>query len=58
MGTVDLHRAEVHQATGVLSARLGVSLAEALDRLRSQAYTSGRSLTETAQDIIQQQLPR
>ncbi|MEW2567860.1 ANTAR domain-containing protein [Streptomyces sp. NPDC047070] len=57
-GMVDLHRAEVHQATGVLSARLGVSLAEALDRLRSEAYTSGRTLTETARDIIERELPR
>ncbi|KAA0925424.1 ANTAR domain-containing protein [Streptomyces apricus] len=57
-GTVDLHRAEVHQATGVLSARHGIPLAEALDRLRSQAYTSGRSLTETARSIVERELPR
>ncbi|MGC5563654.1 ANTAR domain-containing protein [Streptomyces sp. FR-108] len=57
-GTVDLHRAEVHQATGVLSVQLGVSLAEALDRLRSEAYTSGRSLTDTARDIIKRKLPQ
>ncbi|MFE1795173.1 ANTAR domain-containing protein [Streptomyces sp. NPDC059517] len=57
-GMVDLHRAEVHQATGVLSARFGVSLAEALDRLRSEAYTSGRTLTDTARDIIRRELPR
>ncbi|MFF3487996.1 ANTAR domain-containing protein [Streptomyces sp. NPDC002701] len=57
-GTVDLHRAEVHQATGVLSARLGVPLAEALDRLRSQAYTSSRSLAETARSVIHRDLPR
>ncbi|MFH8345086.1 ANTAR domain-containing protein [Streptomyces sp. NPDC018045] len=51
-GEVDMHRAEVHQATGVLSVRLGVPLAEALARLRAQAYAAGRSLTETAHDII------
>jgi len=56
-GTVELHRAEVHQATGVISARLGVPLAEALDRLRSQAYASGRSLTDTAKAVIARELP-
>ncbi|MEU2559174.1 ANTAR domain-containing protein [Streptomyces longispororuber] len=56
-GTVDLHRAEVHQATGVLSVRLGISLPEALDRLRARAHASGRSLTGTARDILRQELP-
>ncbi|WP_320780187.1 ANTAR domain-containing protein [Streptomyces sp. CRN 30] len=56
-GTVDLHRAEVHQATGVLSGRLGVSLPEALDRLRARAYASGRSLTDTAHDVLRRELP-
>ncbi|MEU7162435.1 ANTAR domain-containing protein [Streptomyces chrestomyceticus] len=51
-GTVDMHRAEVHQATGVLSVQLGVPLAEALARLRAQAYAAGRSLSETARDIV------
>ncbi|MEU6387857.1 ANTAR domain-containing protein [Streptomyces sp. NPDC046939] len=56
-GTVGLHRAEVHQATGVLSEKLGVTLAEALDRLRAQAYASGESLSETAHRVIQRELP-
>ncbi|MEU4206150.1 ANTAR domain-containing protein [Streptomyces sp. NPDC026294] len=51
-GEVDMHRAEVHQATGVLSVRLGVPLAAALARLRAQAYAAGRSLTEAAHDIL------
>ncbi|MGW6025259.1 ANTAR domain-containing protein [Streptomyces sp. NPDC055099] len=56
-GAVDLHRAEVHQATGVLSVRLDVPLAEALARLRAQAFSSGRSLTDTARTILEQELP-
>ena len=56
-GSVDLHRAEVHQATGVLSERLGVSLSEALDRLRARAYASDQSLVDAAHAIIQQELP-
>ncbi|MGW6012892.1 ANTAR domain-containing protein [Streptomyces sp. NPDC055210] len=56
-GSVELHRTEVHQATGVLSVRLGVPLAEALDHLRAQAYTSGLSLTDTAHAVLRRELP-
>ncbi|WP_199931022.1 ANTAR domain-containing protein [Streptomyces sp. CB02923] len=56
-GAVDLHWVEVHQATGVLSCRLGVPLEEALVRLRAQAFVSGRPLTETARDILQELPP-
>ncbi|MET8689987.1 ANTAR domain-containing protein [Streptomyces sp. NPDC004732] len=53
-GTVDLHWAEVHQATGVLSYRLGVPLDEALVRLRARAFASGRPLTEAAREILRE----
>ncbi|MEV7194863.1 ANTAR domain-containing protein [Streptomyces sp. NPDC093510] len=53
-GEVDLHWAEVHQATGVLSYRLGVSLEEALVRLRARAYASGLPLTEAAREILRE----
>lgn len=56
-GAVDLHRAEVHQATGVLSVRLGVPLSEALARLRAEAYSSGRTLADMARAIIARELP-
>ncbi|MGW6063157.1 ANTAR domain-containing protein [Streptomyces sp. NPDC055189] len=56
-GSVDLHWAEVHQATGVLSYRLGVPLEEALIRLRARAFASGRPLTETAREVLEQELP-
>ncbi|WP_078888238.1 ANTAR domain-containing protein [Streptomyces sclerotialus] len=56
-GTVDLHRVEVHQATGVLSVRLGVPVAEALLRLRAQAFAAGRPLHEVAREIIDEALP-
>ncbi|MHC3473565.1 ANTAR domain-containing protein [Streptomyces sp. 7R007] len=56
-GMVELHRAEVHQATGVLSERLGVPLAEALDRLRARAYASGQTLQDTARTVIREELP-
>ncbi|MEV0522187.1 ANTAR domain-containing protein [Streptomyces sp. NPDC050439] len=57
VGAVDLHRAEVHQATGVLSVRLDVPVAEALARLRARAFASGRSLTDTARFILDKEVP-
>ncbi|MFD6437381.1 ANTAR domain-containing protein [Streptomyces venezuelae] len=53
-GTVDLHWAEVHQATGVLSCRHGVPLGEAMVRLRAQAFAEGRPVTETAREILRE----
>jgi hypothetical protein len=47
-----LHRAEVHQATGMLSERLGIPLDQALVRLRAHAFSDGRPLLDTARDII------
>jgi hypothetical protein len=47
----DFHFA-VHNAAGMVSVQLNVSIAEALVRLRAAAYGSGRSLDELAQDVI------
>lgn len=57
-GAVDLHRAEVHQATGVLCVRLDVPMAEALARLRAQAFSSGRSLADAARAVLEKELPQ
>ncbi|MFD9271388.1 ANTAR domain-containing protein [Streptomyces goshikiensis] len=51
-----LRRAVVHQATGMLSVQLSLSLPKALLRLRAHAYGNGRSLTDTAQDIVDRRL--
>ncbi|MEV8318023.1 ANTAR domain-containing protein [Streptomyces sp. NPDC059900] len=53
-GVVELHRADVHQATGALSYRLGVPMEEALVRLRARAFASGRPLTEVAREILRE----
>ena len=50
------HRLEVHQATGMVSVQLGVSLAEALVRLRAYAYANDRSLNEVAADVVARRL--
>lgn len=45
-------RAEVHQATGVVSVLAGVSLAQALALLRARAYAEGRPLADLARDVL------
>jgi ANTAR domain/GAF domain len=45
-------RAEVHQASGVVSVQLGVSVADALLRLRAHAYAEGRALSDVARDVV------
>jgi GAF domain-containing protein len=51
-----LSRAEVSQATGMLVAQLEVAPAEALVRLRAHAYSTGRSATDVARDILDRRL--
>ena len=51
-----LSRAEVSQATGMLVVQLEVEPAEALVRLRAHAYSTGRSATEVARDIVDRRL--
>lgn len=54
--TSSLHRAAVHQATGMVSVQLGVSMEVALLRLRAHAYAGGRPLGEVAQDVVARRL--
>ncbi|MGB3440901.1 MAG: GAF and ANTAR domain-containing protein [Actinophytocola sp.] len=49
-------RAEVHQATGMMTIQLGVSLVEALLRLRAHAYASGKSVSAIAADVVSRRL--
>jgi len=51
-----LSRAEVSQATGMLVAQLEIQPAAALVRLRAHAYTTGRSATDVARDILDRRL--
>ncbi|RAV17020.1 antitermination regulator [Mycolicibacterium sp. GF69] len=51
-----LSRAEVSQATGMLVAQLGIEPTEALVRLRAHAYSTGRSATDVARDILDRRL--
>ena len=50
------HRAEIDQATGMLTEQLGVSIADAFARLRAYAYGNDLRLTDVARDIVARRL--
>ena len=51
-----LHRAEVDQATGMLTEQLGVGITDAFVRLRAYAYARDLRLTDVARDIVARRL--
>jgi hypothetical protein len=50
------HRAEIDQATGMLTEQLGVNIADAFARLRAYAYAHDLRLTDVARDIVARRL--
>jgi hypothetical protein len=50
------HRVVVHQAVGMVSVQLGVSVSEALIRMRAHAFGSNRQLAEIADDVVARRL--
>ncbi|MFF1844068.1 ANTAR domain-containing protein [Streptomyces sp. NPDC058232] len=51
-----LQHAVIHQATGMVSVQLSLPLPQALLRLRAHAYSSGRSITDISQDVVDRRL--
>jgi hypothetical protein len=49
-------RAEVYQATGMISVQLSVSLEEAFVRLRAHAFAAGTPLGDIAGDVVSRRL--
>jgi hypothetical protein len=47
----DLHLV-VHQAAGMVAVQLGISVADALVRLRAHAYAHERPLRDLADDVV------
>lgn len=45
-------RAEISQAQGMIMIQLGVTITEALVRLRAYAYAEGRPLADVARDVV------
>jgi hypothetical protein len=50
------YRAEIDQATGILTVQLEVGIFEAFVRLRAHAYTQGRRLADVAADVVAHRL--
>ncbi|MEU4558876.1 GAF and ANTAR domain-containing protein [Actinoplanes sp. NPDC023936] len=49
-------RAELFQAQGMVMMQLGVSIGEALARMRAHAYAQNRRLEEVARDVVERRL--
>jgi hypothetical protein len=52
LGSLSDSRAEVYQATGMVSVQLGGSMEEAFARLRAHAFATGRPLGDVAGDVV------
>ena len=50
------YRAEINQASGMLTVQLGVGIEEAFVRLRAYAYVQGRRLADVAADVVARRL--
>ena len=50
-------RSEVHQASGFVSARTGLSPHDALSLLRAHSYGSGETMRRTARDVLEGRVP-
>jgi hypothetical protein len=49
-------RAELFQAQGMVMVQLGISLTEALVRMRAHAFAEGRPLADVARDVVARRL--
>ncbi len=56
LGGLSDSRAEVYQATGMISVQLGVSLEEALVRLRARAFAVSAAVGDVAGEVVARQL--
>jgi hypothetical protein len=55
-GPATYNRREVHQATGMVLAQLNITADEAALLLRAHAFSSGRSVAEIANDVVERRL--
>ena len=56
LGTVLDRRAVVHQAAGMVSAKLDIAVRDALVRIRARSYLDSRPVNEVARDVVQRRL--
>lgn len=50
------HRAEVHEASGMVAIQLGVGVTDALARIRAHAFAAGQTVVAVADDIVSRRL--
>jgi hypothetical protein len=50
------YRAEVHQASGMISVQLQISVGDALARLRARAFSLGQPIGDVAADVVGRRL--
>jgi hypothetical protein len=51
-----LHRAEIHQASGMVASHLQIPVAEALVRIRAHAFAIAKPVRDVASDIVGRRL--
>jgi GAF domain/ANTAR domain len=56
LATPETLRAQVHQASGMLSARFEISVDDALMRLRAYAFSAERPVNDVARDVVARRL--
>ena len=56
LATVGTDRIVIHQATGMIAAQLDETTSNALARLRAEAFASGRSMYDIAQDVVERRV--
>jgi ANTAR domain len=56
LATAATDRIVIHQATGMIAAQLDDTVPNALARLRAEAFASGRSMYEIAQDVVERRV--
>ena len=56
LAAAGIDRLVVHQATGMIAAQLDDTMPNALARLRAAAFTSGRSIYDLAQDVVERRV--
>jgi len=54
--SLPLHNPQLHQATGMISAKLDVAMDDAFARLRARAFAAQRPLSELAADVVARRL--
>ena len=52
LSDADAHRAEVHQASGMMAVQLGIDVDDALARIRAHAYATNETVARVAGEIL------